>query len=183
MTLDKSIFLKGKTISLRVLNKKDVEGNYRNWLNDQEIVQYNSHGRFPMTPEKLFEYVEAVQKSNSALVLAVIELDSNKHIGNISLQNINWIDRNAEIAFLLGEKDYWGKGVMPEAGQLLMRHGFETLNLHRIYCGTSSANTGMQKLAEKLGMNREGVRKEALFKDGVYQDIIEYGILNNRVNV
>jgi RimJ/RimL family protein N-acetyltransferase len=114
------------------------------------------------------------------LVLAVIDTNTEKHIGNISLQNINWIDRNAEIAFLLGEKDFWGKGVMLEAGQLLINHGFESLNLHKIYCGTSSDNSGMQKLAEKLKMEKEGIRKEALFKNGVYHDIIEFGILNKR---
>ena len=133
-----------------------------------------------MTPEKLLNFVQAALQSNTSLVLAVIDTKTEKHIGNISLQNINWIDRNAEIAFLLGEKDFWGKGVMLEAGELLINHGFESLNLHKIYCGTSSDNSGMQKLAEKLKMEKEGIRKEALFKNGVYHDIIEFGILNKR---
>ncbi len=36
----------------------------------------------------------------------------------------------------------------------------------------------MQKLALKLGMSQEGIRKEAIFNGGTYQDIIEFGILN-----
>jgi RimJ/RimL family protein N-acetyltransferase len=67
---------------------------------------------------------------------------------------------------------------MLEAGKLIIEHGFKSLNLHRIYCGTSSQNVGMQKLAEKLEMIKEGIRKEALFNSGIYSDIIEYGILN-----
>jgi [ribosomal protein S5]-alanine N-acetyltransferase len=177
MNLQKDIFLKGETISLRALSEKDIEGHYRYWLNDPEIVQYNSHGRFPMTPEKLLNFVQAALQSNTSLVLAVIDTKTEKHIGNISLQNINWIDRNAEIAFLLGEKDFWGKGVMYEAGALLINHGFTALNLHRIHCGTSSDNKGMQKLAEKLAMKKEGIRREAIFNNGIYHDIIEYGIL------
>jgi RimJ/RimL family protein N-acetyltransferase len=51
------------------------------------------------------------------------------------------------------------------------------INLHRIYCGTSSENIGMQKLANKLGMIKEGQRKDALFKNGKYLDVIEYGII------
>jgi RimJ/RimL family protein N-acetyltransferase len=178
MNLDRNIFLVGQQIDLRPLKLSDVEGNYKFWLNDQEIVQYNSHGRFPQTIEKLTNYVNAVQSSNSDLVLAVIDKLNNKHIGNISLQSINWIDRNAEIAFLLGEKEYMGKGIMFEAGQLLINHGFKSLNLHRIFCGTSSDNHGMQKLALKLGMNQEGIRNEAIFNKGKYFDIIEYGIIN-----
>ena len=178
MELAKDIFLKGDAVYLRCLNEKDIDGNYRFWLNDQEIVKFNSHGRFPATPEKLMDFVKVSIQSNTALVLAVIDTVTDSHIGNISLQSINWVDRSAEIAFLLGEKKFQGKGVMQEAGQLLIAHGFNTLNLHRIHCGTSSENLGMQKLAAKLGMQKEGERKEAIFNDGRYHDIIEYGILN-----
>jgi ribosomal-protein-alanine N-acetyltransferase len=178
MELNRDIFIKGVNINLRPLNEADIEGNYRYWLNDPEIVKYNSHGRFPQTPDSLLDFVKYSLTSNSALVLAIIDKVSNQHIGNISLQSINWIDRNAEIAFLLGEKQYWGKGIMAEAGSLMIKHGFDTLNLHRIYCGTSSENTAMQKLAEKLEMQPEGVRKEAIYKNGKYLDILEYGIIN-----
>jgi len=172
------IFLIGPSISLRPLKLEDVEGRYAYWLNDAEITKYNSHGRFPMTKEKLVDFVNSAQNSTSVLICAVISNDTNEHVGNISLQSINWIDRNAEIAFVLGEKKYWGKGVMYEAAKLLIKHAFNTLILHRIHCGTSADNVGMQKLAEKLGMHKEGIRKEAIFNDGVYYDIVEYGLLN-----
>jgi len=171
-------FLRGDTIYLRSLLASDVEGNYIKWLNDQEVVQFNSHGRFPITKEKLLEYVRLVTHSNEILVFAIIDIKTDKHIGNISLQSINWIDRNAEIAFILGEKDFWSKGIMYEAGTILLKHAFIVLNLHRVYCGTSSENIGMQKLAIKLNMKLEGVRKESVYKNGSYFDIIEYGILN-----
>ncbi len=180
MQLKKDIFLSGERILLRILNKKDIEGNYAKWLNDPEVTEYNAHGRFPMTIEKMKKFVASASASDTSLVFAVIIKRTSEHVGNISLQNINWIDRNAEIAFLLGEKKVWGKGVMYEAGQLLMSHGFKILNLHRIYCGTSSVNQGMQKLALKLKMKKEGVRKEALYKNGIYVDIIEYGILKRK---
>ena len=176
--LKKDIFLQGRTIYLRALNEHDIFGNYSKWLNDLEITKFNSHGRFPMTVEKLLNFVQMSTQSNTSLVMAVVNTENDDHIGNISLQSINWIDRNAEIAFLLGEKSYWGKGIMLEAGKLIIKHGFNSLNLHRIYCGTSSQNIGMQKLAEKLEMTIEGIRKEALFNNGTYDDIIEYGILN-----
>lgn len=175
--LNRDVFIKGKSIYLRALKETDINGNYYFWLNDQEVVKYNSHGRFPETPEKLKEYVRSIDASTDKLVLAIIDVSSGKHIGNISLQRIQWVDSNAEIAFLLGETGFQGKGVMKEAGHLLLNHGFNTLNLHRIYCGTSSENIPMQKLAIKLGMQQEGIRKEAIFKNGRYFDMYEYGIL------
>jgi ribosomal-protein-alanine N-acetyltransferase len=175
------IFLDGTHVYLRALTEQDVQGNYSTWLNDPEITRYNSHGRFPMTVDKLLNYVTASKLSDSDLVLAVVNKLNSAHIGNISLQNINWIDRNAELAFLLGDKSYWGKGVMFEAGSLLINHGFKLLNLHRIYCGTSAENLGMQKLAIKLGMEKEGVRKQAIFKNGKYIDILEYGMVTPNI--
>lgn len=171
-------FLKGNTIYLRSLLESDVEDNYIKWLNDHEVVQFNSHGRFPFTKEKLLEYVRLVKHSNEMLVLAIIDIKSEKHIGNISLQSINWIDRNAEIAFMLGEKDFWSKGIMYEAGTMVIKHAFAELNLHRVHCGTSSENISMQKLAIKLGMKKEGERIDAIFKNGNYYSIYEYGIIN-----
>jgi RimJ/RimL family protein N-acetyltransferase len=111
------------------------------------------------------------------LVLAIVAKDTDAHVGNISLQNIDLVSRNAEYAIVIGDKNYWGKGVAGEASRLLIAHGFNALNLHRIYCGTSSTNTAMQKLAAKLGMKEEGRRREALYKNGAYADVIEYGLL------
>lgn len=176
---DKDIFIIGNQIILRPLRESDIDGDYKFWLNDPDVVKYNSHGRFPKSESDLVSYIKTFN-SNNLIVLAIIEKNSLKHIGNISLQNINWIDRNAEIAFLLGAKDFWGKGIMFEAGNILIKHAFNTLNLHRIYCGTSSKNIGMQKLASKLGMFQEGIKRESLFKDGEYLDIFEYAILNKK---
>lgn len=178
MSLDKEIFLTGERILLRPLTEDDIAGNYSAWLNNPEVTKYNSHGRFPMTVEKLQAFVRSARSSDSAITLAVIDRETASHIGNISLQAINWVDRNAEIAFLLGEPDFYGKGIMYDAGKLLINHGFQILNLHRIYCGTSADNLGMQKLAVRLGMLPEGIRKEAFFKNGRFVDVHEFGILN-----
>ena len=178
MSKNENVFLDGTDIFLRPLEENDLKSNYKFWLNDQEVVAHNSHGRFPYSCDDLLNYVKSTSSSNNIIVLAIIDKKSNKHIGNISLQSINWIDRNAEIAFLLGDKNFWSKGIMSEAGNLLINHAFNELNLHKVYCGTSSNNLGMQKLAINLGMVKEGVRAESIFNNGRYFDIYEYGIIN-----
>lgn len=172
-------FLKNDIIGLRSLCVEDVNYNYSHWLNDYEICRYNSHCRFPVEKESLIDYVEKVKSSNNVLVLAVIDIENNTHIGNISLQNINYIDRNAEIAYIMGEKSYWGKGFATQASELIIKHGFEQLNLERIYCGTSDENIRMINLAKKLGFVQEGIRRRAFYKNGDYHDIIEFGLLKS----
>lgn len=170
-------FIEGTTIDLTPLSLDYVNDTYVNWFNDAEVCKYNSHHAYPYTRELAVEYVTRVRSQKSDLVLAIIAKDSGKHVGNISLQKIDPIGRSAEFAIVVGDRDYWGKGVAKEASRLVIAHGFETLNLHRIYCGTSAANTPMQKLAASLGFVEEGIRKEALYKDGSFVDIIEYGML------
>lgn len=173
------IFLENKEIYLRPLAAGDISEDYVGWLNDTEVCKFNSHHVFPYDKHKAEEYVKNISSSKEMLVLAIIDKQNEKHIGNVSLQNINLLNRSAEFAILLGDKDYWGKGISKEASLLIMRHGFKALNLHRIYCGTAEGNIAMQKLAAYLGMAEEGRRKEAQFKNGKYNDIVEYGVLNN----
>ena len=175
--MEKHVFLEGKLLYLRALEEKDLSGNYFQWLNDEEVCKYNSHANFPNTESSMRAFLDSQHLAKDKVVLAIIDTFKDQHIGNISLQNIDWISRSAEFAILLGEKDYWGKGYSFEAAAVLCEYGFTKLNLNRIHCGTSSENIGMQKLALKLGMKLEGERIEAMFKNGKYVNMLEYGLL------
>jgi [ribosomal protein S5]-alanine N-acetyltransferase len=171
------VFIQGEKVDLCPLQEDAAKGSYPAWLNDADVCRHNSHHVWPYTVEQAREYIQSLPSRKDALVLAIIEKETNTHVGNIALLLINLIDRNAEIAFLLGDKKSWGKGYGTEAGRLLLNHAFMTMNLHRVYCGTSAGNIGMQKVAQALRMTLEGTRSEAHYKDGQYVDLLEYGIL------
>ena len=169
--------LEAEHIYLRALHVNDALGDYPSWLNDPEVCRYNSHGDTLYTQDMALSYIQSVQNNPTCNVFAICDKASDKHIGNIALQAISSKNQSAEFAILLGDKAFWGKGLSKEAGKLLLDYGFHVLKLHRIYCGTSEANTPMQHLALSLGMELEGRRKEALFKNGKFYDVLEYGIL------
>lgn len=166
-----------KNIYLRPLELSDADGNYPNWLNDQEVCKYNSHGEIFYTKEMAISYIKSVQNDPASKVFAVCDNETDKHIGNIALQSISAKNQSAEFAILMGEKSFWGRGFSKEAATLLFDYGFTKLNLHRIYCGTSEANIAMQHLALSLGMKFEGKREDAMQKEGKFWNILEYGIL------
>lgn len=170
-------FLSGARIYLRNLERSDVDGNYGYWLNDPEVCRFNAHHRFPYAKDDLTDYIEGLRGAHDRLVLAIIDREGDQHVGNISLQSIDPLERSAEFAIVIGEKTAWGKGFSKEAARLIIGHGFTELNLHRIYCGTSADNLPMQKLALSMGFSLEGRRREALYKSGAYRDILEYGLL------
>lgn len=173
------VFLKGKRIHLRALMEQDLSDVYLQWLNDEEVCRNNSHAIFPNSQEKMKAYYTGLQNQQKNIVLAIVHTETSKHIGNVSLQNIDWVSGNAEFAILLGDSNFWKDGYGEEASKLIVEYGFNRLNLHRIYCGTLENNVGMKKLALKLNMKEEGLRREAIFKDGNYQHVIEYGVLKN----
>lgn len=175
----KSPFLIGERVYLRTIVQDDLNAKYREWFNDAEVCRYNSHHRFPNYDEDMHAYYERVIKSRTNLVLAICDKETDAHIGNIALENIDTLNQSAEFAILIGDKNFWGKGVGKEAARLLIRHGFEELNLHRIYCGTSEDNIGMQKLAATLGFKKEGRARDAMFKGGAFKDLTSYGLLEH----
>lgn len=173
------IFLESARLILRPLCIEDLEGDYITWLNSKEVCVGNGHHVYPYTAEKATSYIEGTSATNDVIVLAIEEKTTGKHIGNIALSQINLLYRSAELAFLIGDKNAWGKGYGKECGMLLIEHAFDAMNLNRIGCGTFNTNIGMQKLALALGFKKEGARREAAYKNGVYQDIIVYGLLKS----
>ncbi|HIP29711.1 MAG TPA: N-acetyltransferase [Sulfurospirillum arcachonense] len=166
--------LKSKRVYLRPLHIDDANGNYPNWLNDKEVCRYNSHGGVLYTKNMAIEYIKSIQNNSTCKVFAICLNDNSKHIGNISLQQISQDNKSAEFAILMGEKAFWGKGFATEAGKLLMKYGFKSLDLNKIYCGTSELNIPMQKLALNLKMIQKDVKKNAMKKNDKFLDIITY---------
>lgn len=169
-------FLKGKRIALVPLDRSHLDGPYVDWLNDAEVCRHNSHGVMPYNRVAAERYLQTVADRGD-VVLAIIVSADGRHIGNISLQDISWFHRTADLAFLLGDRACWGQGYGTEAGRLLLAHGFGPMGLHRVTAGTLCGNTAMRALAARLGMREEGVRRKALFKDGDHHDLVVFGLL------
>ncbi|MGE4340101.1 MAG: GNAT family N-acetyltransferase, partial [Pigmentiphaga sp.] len=160
---------------VRPLRENDLVGPYPAWFEDQEVCANNSHGKFPKTAAWFRRFYEATD--NESHVVWAIEHRDDGHVGNVSLQGLSFINRNAEFAILIGDRRHWGKSVGVNAGRALLRHGFLKLNLERVYCGTAASNPGMQNLALRLGMIEEGRRRKHLFLNGEWVDMLEYGVL------
>lgn len=169
------VFMQDSEVILRPLEVNDIQAGYIHWFDDAEVCAGNNHHRYPYTYNDMVRYVESIDKSQ--LVLAIVQKETDKHVGNIALSGIDTINRSANLTFVIGDKSAWGKGIGYCAGKLMIEHGFDQLNLHRIGLGTMENNIGMQKLAKKLGFKEEGRRKEVIFKDGNYYDMYLFGLL------
>ena len=83
---------------------------------------------------------------------AVVLRETGLPVGSIGLHHNDLAERDdeAELGYWIGVP-YWGRGLVPEAAQELLRHAFEDLSLNRIWCGYYNGNDKSKRVQEKLG--------------------------------
>ncbi len=170
-------FLIGEKIYLRALVESDINEEYLSWINDPEVTKYMRWRAFPSTFDDLRSFVNE-KKNRENILLAIIDKEKDKHIGNILLGHIDWINRFADLAMVIGNKEYWGKGYMSEAFKLITDHAFNILNLHKLTAGTELKNEASVKFFKKIGWVEEAILKDHLLYNGKFHDSVLFAIFN-----
>ena len=96
-------------------------------------------------------------------------------LGTVSLRRYVR-DRRAELGYWLGA-GAWQHGIATEAARALVAFGFAHYQLARIYAYVLGGNTASERVLEKLGMQREGVKRQHIAKGKTLHDIVVYGLL------
>lgn len=165
------------TIHLRELCKADLE-LINSWRNDHEVIDLLGNN-FLYIAREVDEnwYENYLQTRTQNTRLAIIDSSKDLVIGTIQLTNIHPINRSAEYSIMVGNKNYWGKGVGLEATRQILSHGFNDLNLNRIYLTVLFENIRAIKLYIKAGFIEEGREREAIFKNGGFHDLKRMAVL------
>lgn len=96
-------------------------------------------------------------------------------VGAVGLE-LDRENRQAELGYWIG-KPYWGRGLATEAAGAVLRYGFEELRLNRVHAHHFAHNAASGHVLEKIGMVREGCRREHVRKWGRFVDVVLYGAL------
>lgn len=102
----------------------------------------------------------------------------HKMIGTINLFHWNPVHARAELAYILSSA-YWGEGLTHEAASEVAKHGFTEMSLNRIEAKILLENMQSRRVAEKLGMQLEGIARQHMSMKGRYVDLALYGILRD----
>ena len=170
-------FIIGDKIYLRPLEMEDID-SFVLWLNDEEVRQYLMRIS-PLNKIREKEFVENLYKDDQNIVLGITLKESDQLIGNIALHRISIPFRQASLGIFIGDKTCWSEGYGTEALNLMLKHAFDQLNLHRVFLTVLSFNARAIRAYEKVGFRREGVFREHMFRNGKYHDVHYMGILEN----
>jgi RimJ/RimL family protein N-acetyltransferase len=109
---------------------------------------------------------------------AMTQAESAQLVGCVELRDINHEHAQAEIGFWVG-KPFWRFGYASEAASAVVRFGFESLCLNRIYAFHMARNPASGKVLQKLGMQREGVLRQRVRKWERFEDVMAYAVLRS----
>lgn len=168
--------LVGENIYLSPISEEDVE-NYTRWMNDFETTDYLGQSTRIYTLEKERKYLEKISENNDNVTLGIVKLENDKLIGNCGLLEINVAARIATLGIFIGDKEERSKGYGAEAIKLLLDFGFNYLNLHEIKLDVYEFNKRAIRCYEKVGFKEYGKRRECVYINGKYYDLISMDIL------
>lgn len=133
------------------------------------------------TVDDTIEFIKDFQKQEtekSGIVFGIWYQDNL--IGVIDFHKINNKEKNAQIGYWIDE-DYQGKGIVTKACEMLVKYGFNVLNLNRLEIHCSTENPKSANIAKRLGFVKEGVLRESTILHGKFQDMELYSLLKNEV--
>ena len=161
---------------LRGFRRADLE-SYRTWLDDAEITHYLEMGARPTSDEDLEELYRLSTESQENIVFAIVEKGADQPIGVAGIYAINWICRRGDFRIIIGQPGALGKGLGTETTELVVSYGFEKLNLAVITLGCNAENKRAVRSYEKAGFVHEGRRRNMIYRNSRYYDILQMSIL------
>ena len=115
--------------------------------------------------------------SGNGLRLGIVLRESDKLCGGVGLR-IEPDHRRAELGYWIGAP-YWGNGYATEAAAAVVKYGFGTLGLHRIFASHFANNPASARVLRKIGMRHEGSLRAHVLKWGEFLDLEMYGMVSD----
>lgn len=145
--------------------------NIKIWNNVRDYLPH------PYLLEDAQSFIRMNLETDPPRNLAIVFND--EAIGGLGLVLQDDVNRkNAELGYWLGEA-YWNMGIATEAVVAMVHYGLDCFDLHRIYAHVFSSNQRSMRVLEKAGFIKEGVMREAVYKNAAFQDVHIYAILRS----
>lgn len=173
-----STVLKGQTINLRTVRKRDLEALYDLHCQIQDRGTY-----FPQKLDSESDFMERFAKSGFWLedrgMLLIVDTETDRILGQIAFFPANPYYQGFELGYIVYSPRDRGKGVVSQALQLFIGYLFDLKNVTRLQIQFERPNAASRRVAEKSGFKLEGVAREAIISKGKPVDLEVYSLLRS----
>ena len=151
------LILRSEKYYLKNLGINAATERYLSWMHDLEVSKTLEVDGLAQTIETIKDYIK--RHDNKTKFLFGIYTNKNIHIGNFSI-TLNIDHQRATIGVMIGDKNYWGKGVVNEMRSLIIDWLFYKKGMNKIEAGPMSINYPAIFNFTKQGWQNEGIIKE-----------------------
>jgi len=160
--------LKGKNVSLRIVEKEDLP-LWTEWANDPKLLGEYLRLRQSSKTDLEKQYDKSPPEAKSFF----IEKKDGTKVGGILHFLVGEL---MEIGYALIPSER-GKGYCTEAAMIIVDYLFLSRDIVRIQAHTDVRNVASQKVLEKAGFKREGVIRKSMFIRGEWRNTYLFSIL------
>ena len=165
---------------LKLLNPDDVSDAYVSWMNNYEIVKFTEQRYLPQTKENITKFVLNKQKAENEFLFGIFF--ENQHVGSIKLGPINPYHKTADVSFIIGRMDLWGKKIGTNALRKLIDVTFKHTEVRKITAAYYSDNYASGRIFYKCGFTIEATLPDELIFEGKCMDRIIVGLTKKNYN-
>ncbi len=182
--LNKQVYILGSysLVPIRMEDRYDI----MRWRNEQI---YHLRQAEPLTEARQDAYfkevVSALFDQEQPNQILFCFLKGEECIGYGGLVHINWVDRNAEISFIVKtelEAFHFQENWKVYLG-LIEQVAFDDLKLHKIFTYAFDVRPYLYPALEGAGFKREAVLPEHCLFDGQFLSVVIHGKINRRVEL
>jgi RimJ/RimL family protein N-acetyltransferase len=130
---------------------------------------------------RLEAVLERVESEGPPSGLFVVTSSSGERLGGLALTVMSPRSRIGDLSRLMVSPAARGSGVGGAAVRLACRHALVDHGFHRLQAETYGDNDAGQRLFERVGFVREGVRRRAYLRRGQWLDGVLFGILSEEL--
>jgi Acetyltransferases, including N-acetylases of ribosomal proteins len=167
------------TVFFRAFEPDDSELIYK-WMNDDELKRLSVGLNKRMSREECHKWViDRMNTSQYQYFWAICSQKDDSMIGYAFITNIHYINRSAEFGgIVIGDPTYHDGLAWIESYLFVLDYVFDRLNINRFSDTAITEHLASNTIAEVFYFQREGVLKEAVYKNGRYYDLSIMAILS-----
>ena len=143
--------------NLRSLRLNDDHNKHVSWSNNKDINKWLNSNWKKHSIDTVKDFIKTQDHFN-IFHLGVFEKKNNEHIGNFSIF-IDHHHKTAETRVLIGNKLWWGKGVVLECRSVIISWLFDIVKVYKIW-----GNPAMNNIAAVFNYQKQGYKCEAILK-------------------
>lgn len=126
----------------------------------------------------MVNFIEDTRATRALTAFAVVDAASGLVVGSTAFRDLSLDDRRVEIGRTFYARSTWGSLVNPVSKWLLLRHAFESWDVHRVGFRVDARNARSLAAMRRLGAYEEGVmRGHRTAPDGTRADSVCFSIL------